>query len=228
MILLFNINSVFLYFFYSNSKLILNLPGRKTATTFFYKDNLNFFFIQTQNFKKYYYFFKYFYKMNGFFFVKCIQLLLYNYTHNYINTIYNITNIGINFFFLSNNSYFNFLWDIDTNFFLKNSTKSSFMRFMVNFFKKNKIKVLIFFDDKFLNLLPFFKKMNFLTCGFISTKNSSNILDLPLYFNNTSLISKYFFFNLTYKVYLLSLYYRYLNTFFVYVRNYDNYMFLNK
>lgn len=227
--MLFNINSVFIYFFYNNFKLFLNFSGKQKLSTFFYKNNLNFFFsTQTHNFKKYYYFFKYFYKVNNFFFIKCIQLLLYNYTHNYINTVYNITNIGINFFFLSNNPYFNFLWDINTSFFLNNTTKNSFMRFMVNFFKKNKIKMLIFFDDKFFNLLPFFKKMNFLTCGFISVKNNSKILDLPLYFNNTSLMSKYFFFNLTYKVYLLSLYYKYLKTFYTYIKNYNNYIFLNK
>ena len=223
LILLFNINSVFIYFFYNNLKLVSNNhSNKKSLLKFFFKNDLNFFFyIQSNSFKKYYYFFKYFLKIDKFFFVKCAQLLLNSYIQHYINIIYSITGIGINFFFLSNQTYFNLLWNMDINFFFKNFTKNSFIRFIINFFKKKNIKLLVFFDTRFLNLLPFFKKMNFLTCGFISVKNNSSFLDLPLFFDNTSIFNRYFFFNLTYKVYLLSLYHKYLNTFYSFVKNYN-------
>lgn len=147
--------------------------------------------------------------------------------YKYVNIIYSLTSLNINFFILSNTSYFNFFWNLDINFFLKNFTKNNFSRFLINFFRNNNIKLLIFFDNNFLTFLPFFKRMGFLISGFLTTKTNLKFFDLPLFFNNLSLFSKYFFFNLTYKVYLLSLFYKYNNFFIKYLSNYNKYLRLN-
>lgn len=219
---MYNINSVFIKFFYFNLKQFVFKQNKNTFFNIFFKTKINFFCLAPQySFKKYYFFFDYFLKVNKYFFIKCLNLLLHNYLFRYINIIYSLTQININFFFLSNQSYFNFFWNVDINFFLKNFTKNNFSRFLINFFRKHKIKLLIFFDSKFLIFLPFFKRVGFITSGFLTPTNNLNFLDLPLFFNNFSIFSKYFFFNLTYKVYLLSLFYKYINTFYKYLYNYN-------
>ena len=217
--MLFNINSSFKYIhlFYSKLGFFYLKTNKKQIFNNIFKNKINFFFfVKKASIKKYYYFFKYFLKISDYAFIKCSNLFFYRSLHTYINTLYNISSLGINFFFLSKNSNFNFLWNFDVNFFSKNFNKSSFLRFLVNFFKKNNIKMLIFLDKTFFNLLPFFKKFSFLISGLISFNIHTNFLDVPLYLDNLSLYNKYFFYNLTYKVYILSL----SNKYFYYIQSY--------
>lgn len=217
--MLCNINSdlKFIHFFYTKLSFFYNFSNKNKIFNILFKNKINFFFfIKKSSIKKYYYFFKYFLKINNYVFLKCSNLFFYKSLQNYINTIYNLSSININFFFLSDNNNFNFFWNFDSNFFSKNFNKNSFARFLITFFKKNNIKMLVFLDNSFFNLLPFFKKFSLLTSGLINFNINSKFLDIPLYLDNMSYYNKYFFYNLTYKIFLLSL----SNKYFNYTRTY--------
>lgn len=164
-----------------------------------------FFYFKSSFFKKYYYFFKYYLKVNNYIFLKCSTLFFNKNLNKLVNIIYSLSQINLNFFFLSKNFSFNLFWNIDINVFYKYFNKNVFIRFLINFFKNNNIKILILLDNKFYKLLPFFKKFNLLTSGLISFLLPQKFLDVPLFVNNLSYFNKFFFFNLIYKVFLLSL-----------------------
>ena len=182
-----------------------------------FKFKLNFFFF-IKNFKllNYYYYFKRFLKVHNYMFLKCCDLLTHKIFLKFINIIYSFTAINLNFFFLSYNFDFNFFWNLDLNVLSKNLNKNSFLRFLINFFKLNKIKILIFLDKKFSLFLPFFKKFNFLiTCPLLIGVNPKYI-DIFIITSNFY-YNKYFIFNLVYKIYILSMLNKYFKYYFKYL-----------
>ena len=218
-LMLININSQYKFFHFHFLRLKqFYFFKNNSILPILFKNKINFIFILKKSyFKKYYYFFNYFYKLNKFIFLKCSNLILYKYLKKYINIIYSLTQININFFFLSNNLNFNMLWRLDINFFFKSLNKNNFIRFLINFFLKNNIKLVILLENNFFNLLPFFKKFNILTAGLVFFNLPSKFIDIPLYLNNLSSFNKYFFINLTYKVYLLSIHKKHINYFYNYL-----------
>ena len=83
------------------------------------------------------------------------------------------------------------------------------MKFFINFFKKNKIKILIFMDLSFINFLNFFKKLNIITCGFINFFITESYFNYPIFLLNNNVYNSYFLYNITYDLYLISVIYKY-------------------
>ena len=99
------------------------------------------------------------------------------------------------------------------------------MRFLINFLKKNRIKLVVFTDSFFINFLNFFKKLNLITAGIVNVSHRVNFYNFPLFFQNSDLYNVYFLYNITYDMYLLAL----LNKYNVIVcRFFKNYYKLNK
>jgi hypothetical protein len=99
------------------------------------------------------------------------------------------------------------------------------MRFFINFFKKNKIKFLIFIDFFFINFLTFFQKLNIITSGLLSIFYKNNYYNYPIFLLNNNIYNSYFIYNLTYDIYLLSL----LNKYNIILLNFfKNFSKLNK
>jgi len=94
------------------------------------------------------------------------------------------------------------------------------MRFLINFLKKNKIKLIIFTDFFFVNFLNFFKKLNLLTAGVINVTYKLNFFNFPLFFQNNNLYNNYFLYNITYDIYLLALLNKYNNILYKFFKNY--------
>jgi hypothetical protein len=202
----------------------------------YFKNNLNYFFfkkiklnnyfiIKNKLLNNYYYYFKNIIKINNFFFIKCINLILYTYIYNYINIIYFLTKNNYNFYFISEYKNYNIFYIFDIKYLKKNLTKANFMRFLINFFKKNKIKLLIFVDFFFINFLTFFKKLGLLSSGILDITCKINYYNFPIFFQHSNIYNIFFLYNLTYDVYMLGLLHKYLN---ILCGFYKNYFKLNK
>ena len=218
--MLININSniPFINLFF-NLKLFYNYDFKQTNFNNIFRLKNNFFFYLKSNFfKKYYYFFKYYFKVNNYIFLKCSTIFFNKSLNKLINMVYSLSQINLNFYFLSRNFSFNLFWNIDVNILKKSFNKNLFIRFIINFFKINRIKILILLDNKFYSLLPFFKKFNLITAGLISFSLPPRFLDIPLFINNISYFNKFFFFTLIYKVFLLSLKNKYYNNVVKYIK----------
>ena len=99
------------------------------------------------------------------------------------------------------------------------------MRFFINFFKKNNIKLIIFMDFFFINFFNFFKKLNILSSGLISIFFKKNYFNYPIFLLNYNLYNSYFLYNLTYEVYLLSILNKYN---LIFLNFFKNFFKLNK
>lgn len=200
--------------FYKNFKLNIN-------NLFFKKINLkNYFFLRNSLLNNYFFFFRNIIRINNFFFIKCINLILYSYLYKYINIIYFLAKNNYNFYFISENYNFNLFWSFNINYLQNNLTKANFMRFFINFFKKNKIKFLIFIDFFFINFLTFFQKLNVITSGLLNIFFKNNYYNYPIFLLNNNIYNSYFIYNLTYDIYLLSLLNKYNTIFLNFFKNF--------
>ena len=202
------------FLFYKSHKLNLN-------NLFFKKIFFNNYFLVKNKFlNNYFFFFKNIFKINNYFFIKCINLVLYSFFYKYINIIYFLVNNNYNFYFISENKNFNLFWIFSLKYLKKNLTKANFLRFLINFFKKNKIKLIIFTDYYFVNFLNFFKKLNIITAGIININYKLSFYNYPLFFQNNDIYNTYFLYNLSYDIYLLSQLNKYHNIIFNFFKNY--------
>lgn len=94
------------------------------------------------------------------------------------------------------------------------------MRFLINFLKKNRVKLLIFTDFFFINFINFFKKLNLITAGIVNVSYKINFYNFPLFFQNSGVYNTYFLYNITYDMYLLALLNKYNNISHKFFKNY--------
>lgn len=190
------------------------------------KINLNnYFVIKNKALSNLFFFFKTFIKANNFFFVKCVKLVLHNYFYKFISVVYYLVFNNYSFYVLSENKSYNLFWLFDIEYLKKNLTKANFMRFLINFLKKNKVKLVVFTDLTFINYLNFFKKLNLITAGSLSTARKLNSYNYPLFFQNNNAYSSFFLYNVMHDVYVAAQKNKYnliLNKFF------KNYYSLNR
>jgi hypothetical protein len=180
----------------------------------------NYFTVKNKFLNNYFFFFKNIFKINNFFFIRCVNLILHSYFYKYVNTVYFLVHSGYNFYLLSENQNNNLFWIFDMKYLKKNLTKANFMRFLINFLRKNKIKLVVFIDFFFINFLNFFKKLNLITAGIVNVSNKLNFFNFPLFFQNSDIYNTYFLHSVTYDIYLIALSNNYNRIVYKFFKNY--------